>query len=131
MQKKYIREAERSFKIPEKTVINHRKADEFFREEVRSRERDISRSPTATFHNTKSSRWIENFASNVSDENDYKDPKISHRKDLGNMYLKQNIAHSRKKSGVTEEIPEKLNKIIKKKVEDLKMPTRLSKTEMQ
>ena len=89
MQKKYIQDVEKQFKIPEKIhnqrIINQKKADELFKRECRSRDRDVSRSPTATFHNTKSSRWIQNFTSLVSeDENQYNDDKVSQRKDLGN-----------------------------------------------
>ena len=67
MQKKYIKEASKqmktSEKAPEKVIINQKIADEYFKEECRSREYDTSKSPTATFRNTKSSKWIENFAS--------------------------------------------------------------------
>jgi hypothetical protein len=46
MQKKYIKEYEKS-RTPERSIINQKKADEFFKNECRSR--DASRSPTATF----------------------------------------------------------------------------------
>jgi hypothetical protein len=95
-------------------------ADEVFKEECRSR--DCSRSPTATFHNTKSSKWIENFNSLASEEQDI-DGKASIRKDIGNQYLKENIKFGRKKSSnaILDEYsdpPRKHSKVIKPKVEE-------------
>jgi hypothetical protein len=77
------------------------RADQFFQGECRSR--DASKSPTASFCHTKSSKWIENFASLVSDELDYKGGKanVSARKNLGNQYMKETIKHVKKKSGLS------------------------------
>jgi hypothetical protein len=83
--------------MPEKFLINHQKADEFNLKKAEEffkggyRSRNASRSPTATFHDTKSSNWIENFTSLNKYDEEYKDSKTSQRKELGNSYLKCNI----------------------------------------
>ena len=77
MQKNYLKEAEKKLapvmdKTPEKPV-SQRRADEYFKGECRSR--DVSKSPTASFHRTKSSKWIENFTSTLDNEPEIVDHK--------------------------------------------------------
>ena len=97
--------------------------------------------PTGTFHNTKSSRWIQNFTSLVSAEgSSYRDEKVSQRKDLGNQYLKQSVRDLKKSNRrpsteyadqPVQSRPKSIKNMVKQRVQDLNQPGRLSKTEMQ
>ena len=59
MNKKYFGAAEKKIqetqKLEDSIIINQRVTDEYFKNECKSRE--VSKSPTASFTNSRSSKW--------------------------------------------------------------------------